>query len=161
MIENELTFVVKNMPDLTGLGHNDIEQHYLSEGAEPVRIRKIGRRFELTKKMDLAKSDLSRREEINLPLTEGEFERLKTLSLRHIQKTRYYAPLPEGLMAELDVYHGDLEGLALVEVEFIDETVRASFVPPPWFGRDISQEAWSRNHNLAAMTLEQVKKYLE
>jgi len=160
MLESELSYLVKETPNLDGLGRSEIEQHYLSDGSEPLRIRRIGRRFELTKKLDVAKNDYSRKDEINIPLTEEEFARLRGLSLRSLAKTRYFFPLPEGLMGEIDVFHGPLEGLTVVEVEFNNESARAAFVPPPWFGRDVSQEEWSANHFLAGKSHADIKKFL-
>jgi CYTH domain-containing protein len=160
MLESELSFLVKETPNLESLGRSEIEQYYLSEGSEPLRIRRIGKRFELTKKLDVAKNDFSRKDEINIPLAEEEFTRLRGLSLRSLVKTRYYFPLPEGLVGEIDAFHGPLEGLIVVEVEFNNESARAAFVPPPWFGRDVSQEEWSANHYLAGKSYQEIKKFL-
>ncbi|MFA6603811.1 MAG: hypothetical protein WCT10_03120 [Patescibacteria group bacterium] len=160
MLESELSFLVKETPNLNELGRSEIEQHYLSEGGEPLRIRRIGQRYELTKKLDVAKNDFSRKDEINIPLTEEEFTRLRGLSIRSLAKTRYFFPLPEGLMGEIDVFHGPLEGLTVVEIEFNNDSARTAFVPPPWFGRDVSQEEWSANHNLAGKNFADIKKFL-
>ena len=53
MIESELSFLIKELPELSRLEHKNIEQHYLSDGHEPLRTRRIGGRFELTKKLDI------------------------------------------------------------------------------------------------------------
>lgn len=161
MIENELSFLVKRMPDLAGIPGKDIEQHYLSEGEEPLRIRRSGGTYELTKKLNVAGDDLSRREEITVPLDREEYYLLLPLAKRGLTKTRHYLRLDGNLTAELDVFHGPLEGLAMVEVEFPDEAARAAFVPPRWFGRDVSQEAWSSNSSLAGKSYAAVKKHLE
>ena len=161
MLESELSYLVKETPGLESLGRSEIEQHYLSDGSEPLRIRRIGdKRFELTKKLDVAKNDFSRKDEINIPLNKEEYERLRGLSLRSLAKTRYFFPLPEGLMGEIDVFHGPLEGLVMVEVEFNNESARAAFVPPHWFGRDVSQAEWSANHFLAGKSYKEIKKFL-
>jgi len=157
MLESELSFLVARLPDLGGLASKDIDQHYLSDGREPLRLRRIGAKFELTKKLDIDPNDMSRKEEINVPLTAGEYDRLLKLAERGLTKTRHYFPLAGGLTAEIDVFHGPLEGLAMVEVEFKDETARAAFVPPPWFGRDVSQEDWSANSWLAGKSLADLK----
>ena len=161
MIENELSYLVATMPDLAGLKKKEIEQHYISERPSPLRIRGTdGERFELTKKLPVADGDLSRKDELNIPLTPQEFGMLRPLSKKALQKTRYLVPLAQGLIAELDVFHGPLEGLVMVEVEFSDDARRAAFVPPAWFGRDISQEEWSTNAWLAGKTFEEVKGHL-
>lgn len=152
MVENELSFLVKKMPALVGKPHKEIEQHYLSDGAEPLRLRRAGGTFELTKKLTLDGGDLSRKEEITVPLERDEYFMLLPLAKRGLTKTRYYVRLEDGNTAELDVFKGPLEGLVMVEVEFESDERRAAFVPPAWFGRDVSQEAWSSNANLAGKT---------
>lgn len=159
-IENELSFLVRTLPDLAGIPSAEIEQHYLDDGSAPLRLRRKNGEYELTRKLDVAPGDLSRKDERNLPLTERQFLALKKLSRRHLAKTRHYLPLPGGLTAELDVFHGPLEGLTMVEVEFPDEKARAGFVPPAWFGRDVSQEIWSANSFLAGKTFADIRGYL-
>lgn len=149
MVENELSFLVAKMPGIAGVPHKEIEQHYLSDDAEPLRLRRAGGTFELTKKLPLDPDDLSRKEEITIPLDRAEYFMLLPLARRSLAKTRYYLPLPGGHTAELDVFRGPLDGLVMVEVEFRDDAARAAFVPPPWFGRDVSQEPWSSNATLA------------
>ena len=105
--------------------------------------------------------DFSRRDELNIPLSAAEFDRLKTVSLKSLRKTRYFLNLPNNLVAEIDVFHGPLEGLAMVEVEFRDEARRHAFVPPTWFGRDVTQEEWSANAFLAGKSYEDLKPLLE
>lgn len=161
MVESELSYLVSETPDLSDAPHKDIEQHYLSEGDEPLRLRRAGGTFELTKKLTLSADDLSRKEEITIPLTRDEHSMLSPLAKRSLTKTRYYLPLPGGLTAELDVFKGDLEGLVMVEVEFKTETERAGFRPPAWFGRDVSQEAWSANSWLAGKSYEDVEPHLK
>ncbi len=161
MIENELSYLIKRMPDLAGIPGKDIEQHYLSESEEPLRIRRSGGTYELTKKLNVAGDDLSRREEITVPLDREEFYLLLGLSKRGLTKTRHYLRLDGTLTAELDIFHGQLEGLAMVEVEFPNEETRSAFVPPRWFGRDVSQEEWSSNSSLAGKSFASVKRHLE
>jgi len=160
MLESELSFLVRELPDLKRTVKKEIAQDYLSAGPAPLRLRRIGDDFELTKKLDLDPSDRSRKEEINVPLTEDEYRRLRPLTVRGLTKTRYYMPLTDDLTAEIDVFHGALEGLVMVEVEFPDENRRGSFTPPTWFGRDVSQDDWSSNSWLAGKTLDDVKRFL-
>ena len=88
-----------------------------------------------------------------------------------LSKTRYKIPLPPnsisqtskslgcpeyGLVAELDVFHGRLEGLRVVEVEFPDTLVADAFIPPDWFGDEVSQDPRFRNINLVSCDLQDV-----
>ena len=53
------------------------------------------------------------------------------------------------LKIELDIFSEDLQGLALAEVEFYDEESALSFVPPAWFGEDITFSSEYHNSNLS------------
>jgi CYTH domain-containing protein len=51
---------------------------------------------------------------------------------------------PLGHVAEVDLYAGALAGLCVVEVEFSSETDAAAFIPPAWFGRELTgQRGWN------------------
>jgi adenylate cyclase len=73
------------------------------------------------------------------PLTEG---------LR-IEKTRYEIDADDGLVIELDMYKGDLEGLVVAEVEFSSEEAADAFAEPDWLGRDVTEDARYKNQRLA------------
>ncbi len=160
MLENELSFMVKRMPDLEGVKHDDINQHYLTPRPRSVRLRQKGEKYEMTQKLEAVPGDASRKIEHNIMVDKRIYDALLPLSLRSLTKTRYYLDLSDGLIAELDVFHGGLEGFAMVEVEFPDEKTRAEFVPPDWFGRDVSQEEWSSNSYLAGKQLDDVRSFL-
>src|SRR5690606_38843488 len=123
MIENELSFLVKKTPDLKGVLSKEIEQHYLTVDDEPLRLRRSGSTYELTKKLSMGE-DLSRKEEITIPLTSDQYYLLLPLAKTSLTKTRYFIRLNNGLTAELDVFHDALKGLAMVEVEFPNEEAR-------------------------------------
>ena len=46
-------------------------------------------------------------------------------------------------------YKGELSGLAVCEVEFDDENQAKEFLPPYFFGKEITGDARYRNRNLA------------
>ena len=54
-----------------------------------------------------------------------------------------------GLVIELDVYTGDLEGLVVAEVEFDSEEAAEAFAPPEWFGEDVTDDVRYKNQRLA------------
>jgi len=56
-----------------------------------------------------------------------------------IEKRRYRVPLAEGYTAELHVLNGHLVGFGYMEVEFPTEQEAKSFVPPSWFGHDVTE----------------------
>ena len=64
-------------------------------------------------------------------------------------KRRHRIPVATGLTAELDVYEGPCSGLQTVEVEFSSESQADEFVPPVWFGREVTGDARYTNAGLA------------
>lgn len=161
MLEIEKTFLVKNIPgNLAPYKSYQIKQGYISSPPSPLRIRRKGDKFELTKKLPLIKGDYSSVEEININLTEYEFNKLWSLSEKSLEKIRYCLPLSNNLVAELDIFQGDLKGLALVEVEFVSEEQMKLFKQPEWFGKDVTQEEFSANCFLAGKKFSEIKNYL-
>lgn len=54
-----------------------------------------------------------------------------------IKKDRYKILINNGLIVELDVFHGNLEGLVFAEVEFPNLEVAENFNKPEWLGKDL------------------------
>ena len=150
-IEIERKFLLDALPEtLSDFPHKDFLQGYLST-SPTVRVRREGESFLLTYKG----GGLLKRTEYNLPLTAESFAHLleKCDGLR-IEKTRYVIPLPgTTLKAELDVFHGALSGLWLVEVEFPDEASAESFLPPAWFGQEVTRDPRYQNSSLSRFGL--------
>jgi adenylate cyclase len=152
-LEIERKFLVRQLPATAGVEAKLIEQGYLVISAEPgrpieIRLRRVNRReTELTIKSKPAGQG---RIEVEVPIDEGQFGALWPLTAgRRIVKRRYPIPLPEGLVAEYDAYEEKLAGLNVVEVEFPDEEQAHSFVPPAWFGQEISGNPAYANAQLA------------
>ncbi len=145
-MEIERKFLVENPPEnFTSFPCRHIEQGYLN--TEPViRIRKDDSRYELTYKS----KGLMSREEVNLPLTEDAYLHLLTkIDGRLIKKRRYLLPLENGLTIELDIFDEELAPLILAEVEFPDEENANSFIPPEWFGKDVTFSGEYHNSRLS------------
>lgn len=134
-MEIERKYLVKKLPpDYPHYPMHQIEQAYLC--TEPViRIRKQDEEYWLTYKS----AGLLSREEYNLALTKEAFVHLlpKADGLV-LNKKRYQVMLDDGLTAELDVFTDDYEGLILVEVEFLSEEQALDFIPPDWFGEEVT-----------------------
>lgn len=160
MLEIEKTFLVKKIPDdLSAFSSCQIKQGYISSSPPSLRIRKKGDKFELTKKTPLTEGDYSAFEEVNIYLTEYEFNKLWPLTEKSLEKIRYKIPLDDNLIAELDIFKADLTGAAFVEVEFSSKEQMDSFQAPEWFGKDITNEIFSANAFLAGKTFSEVKEY--
>ena len=145
-IERKYLIEKNNIPfDYTQYPCRHIEQGYLC--TEPVvRIRRDNDYYVLTYKS----KGLMVREEYNLPLTESSYAHLKNkVDGRLIIKDRYVIPLDNKLFIELDIFSGDLSGLVLAEVEFPDVASAEGFLPPEWFGEDVSNISTYHNSNLS------------
>lgn len=145
-MEIERKFLTKQLPfDITAYPCLDISQAYLSF-SPTIRVRQSNEDYILTVK---GKGHLAR-EEFELPLSQEEYERLlgKTEGTPVVKK-RYLVPLADGLTAEVDLYEGELAGLMTTEVEFPSLAAAEAFLPPDWFGRDISEEKAYKNTSLS------------
>jgi CYTH domain-containing protein len=147
MLEIERKFLLPHLPaDLETHPHYDIEQGYLAmdENAE-TRLRRSDKERCLTVKQRARVG----RQEINLPLTEEQWNALWPMTDgRRVYKRRYEVPHGDVLI-EIDVYQRKNAGLAVAEVEFPSGEAAEAFVAPEWFGRDVSGEAAYRNTVLA------------
>lgn len=155
-VETELKYLINEIPedlDLETFPRTVLRQGYVvvcSDGAE-TRIRSFdNERFEMTVKS----GGTVQRTEQTIKLPKDMFEVLwaQTSGMR-VEKTRYKIPYGKNTI-ELDIYEGHLSGLVTAEVEFTgrqeDAEVKAStFVPPAWFGRDVTNDRRFKNQNLA------------
>lgn len=141
-MEIEKKYLVRKLPDnLSQYKSQKIAQGYLC--IDPVvRIRRSNDEYYMTYKG----AGLMVREEYNLPLTQDAYTHLaEKIDGQLIAKTRYLIPLTDRLTAELDVFEGALAPLTLVEVEFDSVEDANAFLPPDWFGEDVTESG--RYHN--------------
>lgn len=142
-MEIEKKYTIKQMPpDLEKYPCIHMEQGYLCTGPV-VRIRRANEQFVLTYKAKTGADEeaLHTRvsHEVELPLTKEAFEHLKEkIDGRMIEKDRYVIPLDEAHKAELDVFHGYLEGLRFAEIEFESVEDATTFSIPDWMDEDVS-----------------------
>ena len=145
-IERKFLIEKAKLPEnLEEFARHEIEQGYLC--TEPVvRIRREDESYYLTYKS----KGLLAREEYNLPLNREAYLHLKPKADGIvIVKTRYRIPERDGLTIELDVFHGDYEGLLLAEVEFPSEEAANAYEPPAWFGEDVTYSSQYHNSTLS------------
>ncbi len=160
-MEIERKYLVAHLPaDLDQYRHLEIEQAYLCT-SPTLRIRRMGDSYILTVKerIILNSTAIHNREEEFTLKPESYHRLLAKCDSGHVAKTRYYIDLCQqtgnnayqGLTAELDIFHGRHEGLLLVEVEFPNTESANTFLPPDWFGDDVSSDPCYRNSFLASM----------
>lgn len=144
-IEIERKFIVAAAPPPDELGAGvEIRQGYLAEEDDvEVRVRIAAADATLAVKAGRGMA----RTEVEVTLSTEQAEALWPHTLgRRIDKVRHRVAIDDsvGLAAEVDIYAGPLVGLCVVEVEFEDEAAAAAFIPPPWFGRELTgQPGWS------------------
>ena len=134
-MEIERKFLITELPEnLTQYNTRRIEQGYLCTAPE-VSIRRQDEEYYITYKS----KGMMVREEYNLPLTAEAYAHLREKTDGNlISKQRYLIPLNETLTAELDIFDAPFAPLMLAEVEFSSEEEANSFVPPAWFGEDVT-----------------------
>lgn len=153
-MEIEKKYLVSKLPDnLSDYPAVELEQCYLCS-SPTIRIRKKNEDYILTYKNRIKPSVKDVRlcvsDEVELPLTKESYEHLrKKADGKQITKTRYLIPY-EGYRIELDVFHGDYEGFYLAEVEFETEEQSTRFLPPEWFGEDVSGDYHYTNSYLSS-----------
>lgn len=124
-----------------------IVQGYLAMEPE-IRVRKDDDNYFLTYKS----KGLLIREEYNLPLTKETYEHLlNKVDGIIISKKRYMIPINDTLMIEFDVFHEKFNNLMLAEVEFASEDDAHAFIPPDWFGKEVTYDSNYKNKNLSVM----------
>jgi adenylate cyclase len=136
-IEVERVFLLKNLPeDLLEYKHIDIKIGDFTQDndVDILKIRQKGDKFELIKKEVI--TDLERKEYV-IPLTKSEFDLLFPVTIRKHTKKRFFYPLDK-YTCEIDLYLEDMSGYARAEVEFKDAEEADDFVPPAWFGDEIT-----------------------
>lgn len=149
-MEIERKFLINRLPeDLDSYPFRFLEQAYLC--TEPVvRVRRSDDTYTLTYKS----KGLMSREEYNLPLTKESYEHLKQKADDNvIRKKRFRIPLPNNLTIELDLFDAPFEGLILAEVEFTSEEQALAFLPPDWFGKEVTWSTEYHNSTLSRCSL--------
>ena len=147
-MEIERKYLIRELPDrLEQYPCRQIEQGYLN--TDPiVRIRRTDEQYTLTYKG----KGFMVREEYNLPLNKKAFLHLREkIDGILIKKRRYLIPLGTYTI-ELDVFEGELAPLLLAEVEFETEDEANVFVPPSWFGEDVTFSSAYHNSTLSRRT---------
>ena len=150
--EIEKKFKVKKLPIelLENIEPLELTQTYLqAKEGEEVRVRAINNStFVMTVKKPTNSANV--REEVEGEISKEEYETYLKLQIgRQIKKKRYKIPDDNGLIYELDIYQGDLDGLMVVEVEFPTEEMANSFVKPDWFGNEVTSDKSYKNASLA------------
>ena len=147
--EVERKWLVQALPDqVLAVAAQEIEQGYLTigEGGSETRVRRREGHCTLTVKSGAGMV----RGEFEIAITTEQFEALwPATEGRRIQKSRRAVPEEGGVTIEVDVYAGANAGLIVAEVEFDDPWGAEAFIPPYWFGLEVTDDESYKNHRLA------------
>lgn len=146
-MEIERKFLINELPaDINSYDFFIIEQGYLC--TDPVvRIRRQSDEYYLTYK---SKGFLVR-EEVNLPLSKDAYQHLRNkIDGILIRKKRYLLPLQDNLTIELDAFDRPYETLLMAEVEFKSVEEAKAFIPPHWFGEEVTTLPTYQNSSLSS-----------
>lgn len=151
-MEIERKFLIKKQPESL----NDYPSHYIEQAylnVNPVvRVRREDEKYYMTYKG----GGMMAREEYNLPLDAASYNHLlEKADGNIITKRRYLIPCAPYTI-EMDVFEGFFDGLVLAEVEFPSIEEAEQFIPPEWFGEDVTYDG--RYHNSYMSMLKQPSK---
>lgn len=150
-VERKWLIDPENIPyDLSEAEVCTIEQTYICFEPE-FRIRKVngGEYYTCTFKANLSSDGLVR-DEIDTGLTEEEYLNLLSKGEGNtIYKTRYQFLDEDGQLIAIDIFEGDLKGLAYMEIEFPSIEEGADYGTPDWVIKDVTNDVRYKNGHLA------------
>jgi CYTH domain-containing protein len=155
-IETERKFTVTGNFEKDACRSKRITQGYICADPErTVRVRIAGDDAFLTIKGPSDEKLWSRYEfEQQIPLTDGE-ELMKLCVSGIIDKVRHYVPAGKH-MWEVDVFHGDNEGLIIAEIEL--ESEHEPIEIPGWIGAEVTADRRYYNAMLSKTPYSQWKE---
>ena len=127
----------------------EIEQTYICFDPE-MRVRRYngGEFYEYTVKTNMT-SDGMVRDEVNIDINETQYNNLVIKKEGNtINKTRYQF-YSEGQLIAIDIFHGDLDGLAYMEIEFPTMEESLEYETSDWVIREVTDDINYKNGHLA------------
>ena len=127
----------------------DIKQTYFCFNPE-MRVREYnnGLAHEMTIKTNMT-ADGMVRDEVNITITKEQYENLvKKQEGNTIHKTRYQL-YDDGQVIAIDIFRGDLDGLAYMEIEFANAEESKNYKEPDWVIKDVTDDVDYKNGYLA------------
>ncbi len=143
--EQERKWLVGSLPEDLGEGDFIQQAHVVVTENKDVRLRKRQKpNGEVTRTLTIKKGTGESREEYDTEITPQQYWNLDSgVEGTEIEKRRHEIQIGNHT-AEIDVYQGALEGLAVVEVEDPD-----GFEVPDWFGAEVTEDERYKNKWLA------------
>ncbi len=149
-LETERKFLVNTPPEnIEQYPNEKIIQGYLiiSKDETELRLRQEGEKYFQTVKSKTESPETRIEKEIEI--SQEQFHSLWGMTQgRRVEKTRYKIPFEEKTI-DLDIYHGELEGLISAEIEFANKEDSENFTPPTWLSNEVTKDKRYKNQNLA------------
>ena len=144
-MEIERKFLSPRLPEhLEEYPSKRLEQAYLCTDPA-LRVRRAGEEYILTCKG----RGLMVRQELEMPLSRESYEHLLSKADGTvIRKERFFLPLGR-YTVELDRFEAPFAPLVMAEVEFPSVEEAESFLPPDWFGREVTEDPAYQNSSLS------------
>lgn len=150
-------FLIKRSPKLVNSEKTVYERYYLFITDDTViRVQKVGNKYEIERK---ANKDNLVRESQKIEITAKEFDQLAKQSDKKIVRDSY--KISSNPDVYLRLYREDFEGLIRAEVNFNTKEEADSFIPPGWFGIEITGTPLSQDGNLLRISRKEFKNLLE
>ena len=160
-VELERTFLAKAVPKGLNAGKEMLDIYIPKSAEHPkLRIRKMGDRFEITKKNPVKEGDASEQIEQTIALTKEEFDDLSKLEGKRTSKIRYTFDF-NGAKCEVDVLQGSLKGLVIIDFEFKTKKEKDEFRMPDFCLVDVTQEKFLAGGMLCGKKYNDIKEKLE
>ena len=150
--EIERTWIVKEMLPKEELNiepgrlHSVVQDYIMLDGQGELRTRKVtyivSNKVEYDMAIKIGNGMV--RTEVIKQLTSEEWKSLHQVAKASLQQT-----LIPCYSFVIHVYKGKLKGLALVEVEFPNIQKSKKFIPPYWFGKEVTTDIRFRGKSLA------------
>lgn len=154
-MEIERKFLVKELPDLSGIEPVRFERYYLfvSDTVEE-RIQKTGDTYSYEKKTLV---DTFSRSTEKWPISKDEFNKLRKNATKAIVRQSYKL----SSKMSIKVYHGDYEGLMRAEVEFLSIDEARIYQPEHWMGAEITMTPLGKDSSLLTLDRDSMLKLVE
>lgn len=156
MDEIKRKWLVRDIPNLIGKLPIVYEAYflYLDDNVD-IRVQFKNGKYEFERRVQ---SSVFSRQNTLIEISQNEFEYLKRISTKSIQRESYTFTVDPELTVK--VYYGDYAGLVRAEVEFSSEDEANSYMVPEWFGCEITDTVLGLDRKLVSLTRDEFKKSL-
>lgn len=155
--EIERKFLIKTMPNISGLESILYERYFIFRNKNiEIRVQRKGSKYEFERK---TKENSLTHSKQKFEISKEEFDFLKENSKESITRESFL--LQSNPEISIKIYHGRFEGLNRVEVEFENEKLAEDYLPPDWFGEEITDTPLGKDSRLLDLTQDDFDVFLK